>query len=83
MPSQENRERLIGLAVAELFSLWDRVQPRSTRATTEEAAQYAAATAKYLFDRVRIFMISFIPKTTHPSRSIISQAVVYWVCSAK
>ncbi|WVQ92633.1 hypothetical protein IAS59_006447 [Cryptococcus gattii] len=51
MPSQENRERLIGLAVAELFSLWDRVQPRSTRATTEEAAQYAAATAKYLFDR--------------------------------
>ncbi|OXG72906.1 hypothetical protein C349_06725 [Cryptococcus neoformans var. grubii Br795] len=51
MPSQENRERLVGLAVAELFSLWDRVQPRSTRATTEEAAQYAAATAKYLFDR--------------------------------
>ncbi|KAK8858843.1 hypothetical protein IAR55_003073 [Kwoniella newhampshirensis] len=50
-PSQENRERLVGLAVAELFSLWDRVQPRSTRATTEEAAQYAAATAKYLFDR--------------------------------
>lgn len=38
-----------------VFSLWDRVQPRSTRATTEEAAQYAAATAKYLFDRVRIF----------------------------
>ncbi|WWD18734.1 hypothetical protein CI109_103188 [Kwoniella shandongensis] len=51
MPSQENRERLVGLAVAELFSLWDRVQPRSTRASTEEAAQYAAATAKYLFDR--------------------------------
>ncbi|WVR06608.1 hypothetical protein IAU60_003640 [Kwoniella sp. DSM 27419] len=50
-PSQDNRERLVGLAVAELFSLWDRVQPRSTRASTEEAAQYAAATAKYLFDR--------------------------------
>ncbi|WRT68064.1 uncharacterized protein IL334_005039 [Kwoniella shivajii] len=50
-PSQENRERLVGLAVAELFSLWDRVQPRSSRANTEDAAQYAAATAKYLFDR--------------------------------
>nr|ODN91615.1 hypothetical protein L204_05601 [Cryptococcus depauperatus CBS 7855] len=50
-PSQENRERLVGLAVAELFSLWDRVQPRSTRANPEDAAQYAAATAKYLFDR--------------------------------
>ncbi|OCF44308.1 hypothetical protein I317_01753 [Kwoniella heveanensis CBS 569] len=50
-PTQENRERLVGLAVAELFSLWDRVQPRSSRASTEEAAQYAAATAKYLFDR--------------------------------
>ncbi|WVQ65379.1 uncharacterized protein L199_003555 [Kwoniella botswanensis] len=50
-PTQENRERLVGLAVAELFSLWDRVQPRSSRANTEDAAQYAAATAKYLFDR--------------------------------
>ncbi|GFZ50582.1 hypothetical protein JCM24511_08339 [Saitozyma sp. JCM 24511] len=50
-PSQENRERLVGLAVAELFSLWDRVQPRSSRANVEEASQYAAATAKYLFDR--------------------------------
>ncbi|WVQ96292.1 hypothetical protein IAU59_003396 [Kwoniella sp. CBS 9459] len=50
-PTQDNRERLVGLAVAELFSLWDRVQPRSSRASTEEAAQYAAATAKYLFDR--------------------------------
>ncbi|WWC88376.1 uncharacterized protein L201_003287 [Kwoniella dendrophila CBS 6074] len=50
-PSQENRERLVGLAVAELFSLWDQVQPRSSRANTEDAAQYAAATAKYLFDR--------------------------------
>ncbi|RSH90844.1 hypothetical protein EHS25_010019 [Saitozyma podzolica] len=50
-PSQENRERLVGLAVAELFSLWDRVQPRSSRVNVEEASQYAAATAKYLFDR--------------------------------
>ncbi|WVQ73421.1 hypothetical protein IAR50_002993 [Cryptococcus sp. DSM 104548] len=50
-PTQENRERLVGLAVAELFSLWDRVLPRSTRASIEDASQYAAATAKHLFDR--------------------------------
>ncbi|TYJ53459.1 hypothetical protein B9479_005903 [Cryptococcus floricola] len=50
-PSQENRERLVGLAVAELFSLWDRVMPRNTRASIEDASQYAAATAKHLFDR--------------------------------
>nr|XP_019013046.1 uncharacterized protein I206_02543 [Kwoniella pini CBS 10737]OCF51827.1 hypothetical protein I206_02543 [Kwoniella pini CBS 10737] len=51
MPSQENRERLVGLAVAELFNIWDKVQPRSSRANIEEAAQYAAATAKHLYDR--------------------------------
>ncbi|KAK4684545.1 hypothetical protein P7C73_g5629, partial [Tremellales sp. Uapishka_1] len=50
-PSNENRERLVGLAVAELFSLWDKVSPRSSRAKAEEAAEYAAATGKYLYDR--------------------------------
>ncbi|WVQ84367.1 hypothetical protein IAT38_006519 [Cryptococcus sp. DSM 104549] len=50
-PTQDNRERLVALAVAELFSLWDRVQPRGTRATIDESAQFAAATAKHLFDR--------------------------------
>ncbi len=36
-----------------MFALWDRIPPRSSRANVEEASQYAAATAKYLFDRVR------------------------------
>jgi hypothetical protein len=40
------------LADRTVFALWDRVQPRSHRANVEDAAQYAAATAKYLFDRV-------------------------------
>ncbi|KAI9634802.1 uncharacterized protein MKK02DRAFT_27944 [Dioszegia hungarica] len=53
-PSSENRERLVALAVAELFRLWDAAQPRSSRASIEDAAQYAAATAKYLFDRVSL-----------------------------
>ena len=35
-----------------VFALWDKVQPRSHRANVEDAAQYSAATAKYLFDRV-------------------------------
>ncbi|WVO14318.1 hypothetical protein L204_101950 [Cryptococcus depauperatus] len=40
-----------GAAAYQAYLLWDRVQPRSTRANPEDAAQYAAATAKYLFDR--------------------------------
>lgn len=35
-----------------VYRLWDAIQPRSSRANQEEAAQYAAATAKYLFERV-------------------------------
>ncbi|KAK1925659.1 hypothetical protein DB88DRAFT_484648 [Papiliotrema laurentii] len=51
MPSPENMQRLVGLAVAELYRLWDHLNPRSSRANLEEAAQYAAATAKYLYER--------------------------------
>jgi hypothetical protein len=36
-----------------VFNLWDRVEPRRDgRSRQEEAAEYAAATAKHLFDRV-------------------------------
>ena len=35
-----------------MATLWDTVQPRSSRSNYEEAGQYAAATAKYLYDRV-------------------------------
>lgn len=37
-----------------VFRLWDAISPRHSRANTEEAAQYAAATAKWLFDRVSL-----------------------------
>lgn len=35
-----------------MLRLWDSVQPRSSRARTEDAAEYATATAQHLFDRV-------------------------------
>ena len=35
-----------------MHRLWDTVQPRSSRARSEDAAEYAAATAQHLFDRV-------------------------------
>jgi hypothetical protein len=81
MPSPENMQRLVGLAVAErqfmssvagssplmaVYRLWDHLNPRSSRANLEEAAQYAAATAKYLYERVsqrgaacRYYVVSF------------------------
>ncbi len=67
MPTTENMQRLVGLAVAErepthlhlpaseltsVHRLWDHLSPRSSRANLEEASQYAAATAKYLYERV-------------------------------
>ena len=39
----------IGFSV---FTLWDCVTPHAPKANVEEASQYAAATAKHLFDRV-------------------------------
>jgi hypothetical protein len=35
-----------------VLRLWDSVQPRSSRARSEDAAEYATATAQHLFDRV-------------------------------
>ncbi|KAL1405823.1 hypothetical protein Q8F55_007501 [Vanrija albida] len=47
----EQRRRLQGLTVGELCNVWDRIQPRSSHATFEDAREVAIATALYIFDR--------------------------------
>jgi hypothetical protein len=63
------------LTIPPVFSLWDRVEPRSSRARPEEAAEYAAATAKHLFDRVRPPLSSLISHSQHAEREQSRMAV--------
>ncbi|GMK59648.1 hypothetical protein CspeluHIS016_0802540 [Cutaneotrichosporon spelunceum] len=46
-----NLTLITSMAVAELYRLWDVVSPRSSRAKLITASEYAAATARYLYER--------------------------------
>ncbi|WOO83210.1 uncharacterized protein LOC62_05G006733 [Vanrija pseudolonga] len=47
----EQRRRLQGVTVGELCNVWDRVQPRGSHATFDDAKEIAIATAMHIFNR--------------------------------